>query len=159
MARILVPFMIDNTDRKILNILQKNGRITNADLASEIGLSPASTLERVRKLEDSGIIKSYHAKLDTNKLGLGIIAFIQVKLVRQRKDTFESFIGNINDCDEIIECFHTTGSCDFILKITTRDMNSFQDLLVQKLGEIEEIEKMETMLILSTYKEGNITIK
>ncbi|MBW8051268.1 MAG: Lrp/AsnC family transcriptional regulator [Cytophagales bacterium] len=150
--------MIDNIDHKILNILQKNGRITNAGLASEIGLSPASTLERVRKLEDSGIIKSYHAKLDTNKLGLGIIAFIQVKLVRQRKDIFESFIGNIVDFDEIIECFHTTGSCDFILKITTRDMNSFQELLVQKLGEIEEIEKMETMVILSTYKDGQIQL-
>ena len=157
--------MIDNIDRKILNILQKNGRITNVDLASEIGLSPASTLERVRKLEDSGIIKSYHAKLDTNKLGLGIIAFIHVETrhasslhVHQRKDIFESFIGNINNFDEIIECFHTTGSCDFILKITTRDTNSLQNLLVQKLGEIEEIEKIETMLILSTYKDGLIQL-
>ena len=148
--------MPDNIDLKILQILQKRGRITNAQLASEIGLSPAPVLERVRKLENSGIIKSYHAKLDMDKLGIGFIAFILVRLVHQRKDIIQAFVEKINDLNEIVECHHSTGNCDFLLKIAIKDVNSYQNLLLEKLGEIEEIEKMETIMILSTYKEGNI---
>src|SRR3954470_10597528 len=87
---------LDQIDRKILEILQSTAKITNAQLSKEIGLSPAPTLERVKKLETSGLIKSYHAQLDTDKIGLGITTFVQVTLVGHKKMFTDSFVSKIN---------------------------------------------------------------
>ena len=108
---------LDSTDRKILDILQSNAKITNAQLAQEIGLSPAPTLERVKKLENAGVIKSYHAILDTEVVGLGVNTFVMVSLKGHNKENIEKFIQSIDRIEEIIECHHVTGSSDFILKI------------------------------------------
>ena len=108
---------IDRVDRKILEILQSDGRITNAQLSKEIGLSPAPTLERVKKLEQTGIIKSYHAELDPEHVGLGVTTFVQVSLKSHNKTTIEKFVSAIEKITEVTECHHTTGSCDFILKV------------------------------------------
>ena len=113
---------LDNTDRKILEILQSNAKITNAQLSKDIGLSPAPTLERVKKLENSGIIRSYHAKLDTSKIGLGVSTFVQVSLKGHNKNNIDTFIKRINDIPEVIECHHITGSGDFILKVISSDI-------------------------------------
>ena len=106
---------LDKTDRKILDILQSNAKITNAQLAQEIGLSPAPTLERVKKLENSGIIRSYHAKLDAETVGLGVNTFVMVSLKGHNKDNIEKFVTSIDEIEEIIECHPVTGSSDFIL--------------------------------------------
>ena len=87
---------LDKTDRKILEILQSNAKITNAQLSKDIGLSPAPTLERVKKLENSGIIKSYHAILDTNHIGLGVNTFVLVTLKGHNKKNIDHFIDKIN---------------------------------------------------------------
>src|SRR5215510_16174324 len=93
---------IDNTDRKILEILQANSNITNAQLAKEIGLSPAPTLERVNKLETSGVIKSYHAVIDPASVNLGVSTFVMVSLKGHNKENIEKFISSINQIEEVI---------------------------------------------------------
>ena len=97
---------LDATDKKILEILQANSNITNAQLAKEIGLSPAPTLERVNKLETSGVIRSYHAVIDPASVGLGVSTFVMASLKGHNKDNIEKFIQAIKKINEIVECHH-----------------------------------------------------
>ncbi|MEP0986746.1 MULTISPECIES: Lrp/AsnC family transcriptional regulator [unclassified Ekhidna] len=147
---------LDKIDRKILDILQSNAKITNAQLSKDIGLSPAPTLERVKKLETSGIIKSYHAKLDTDKVGLGVHTFVQVSLKGHNKKNIDAFINEINSIPEVIECHHITGSGDFILKIISSDIQSYQKLMLEKVSEIEVVDGLQSMIILSTFKDSKV---
>lgn len=147
---------LDSTDRKILEILQENGKITNTQLAQEIGLSPAPTLERVRKLENSGLIKSYHAEVNCEKLGLGVSIFLMISLSGHKKNQILSFIDKINRVPEVVECHHITGAGDFLLKIVTKDINSYQSLILNQLVEVEEIGNMQSMVVLSTFKDSKV---
>ncbi|MBK6264482.1 Lrp/AsnC family transcriptional regulator [Marivirga sp. S37H4] len=150
------PFKLDKIDRKILDILQADGRITNSQLSKDIGLSPAPTLERVKKLENTGIIKSYHAKLDTEKINLGVSTYVMVSLKAHNRSNIEKFIDAINLVDEIIECHHVTGSSDFILKVITKDIPSYQKLMLERVSEIEVVDSMQSMVILSTFKDSKV---
>ena len=147
---------LDQTDLKVLEILQQNAKITNAQLSKEIGLSPAPTLERVKKLETLGIIQSYHAQVDREKVGLGVSTFVTVTLTGHKKQVTESFVSQINQILEVIECHHVTGSGDFMLKIVSKDIASYQKLMLEKINEIEEVASTATMVILSTFKENKV---
>jgi Lrp/AsnC family transcriptional regulator, leucine-responsive regulatory protein len=147
---------LDLIDHKLLEILQSNGKITNAQLSKEIGLSPAPTLERVKKLENTGIIESYHAQIDREKVGLGVMTFVQVTLSGHRKSITEAFVKTIEKVPEIIECHHVTGSCDFLLKVIARDITSYQTLIMETINEIEVVASTQTMVILSTFKNSKV---
>ena len=147
---------IDSIDKKILNTLQKNAKITNAKLSKEIGLSPAPTLERVRKLETRGIISGYHAKLDKSKIGLNVSTYVMVSLKSHNKKNLELFIDQINNVDNIVECHHITGSGDFILKVVAKDIESYQKLMLEKVSEIESTDSLHSMIILSTFKDNKV---
>ncbi len=147
-------FKLDNIDRNILKILQNDGRITNSQLSKDIGLSPAPTLERVKKLEQTGYIKSYHAVLDKAKLGLGVTTFVMVSLKQHNKETIEKFIESINKLEEVIECHHTTGTADFMLKVVSDDIADYQKLMLEEISNIEVIADMQSMVILSTFKDS-----
>jgi DNA-binding Lrp family transcriptional regulator len=147
---------LDPTDHKLLEILQQNAKITNAQLSKEIGLSPAPTLERVKKLEMLGIIQSYHAQVSREKVGLGVSTFVTVTLTAHKKQVTESFVHQINQIPEVIECHHVTGAGDFMLKIISKDIASYQKLMLEKINEIEEVSATSTMVILSTFKESKI---
>ena len=131
----MVTIKLDQIDHKVLEILQQNAKITNAQLSKEIGLSPAPTLERVKKLETSGIIQSYHAQLNRDKVGLGVTTFVTVSLTGHKKQVTESFVEQINQIPEVIECHHVTGSGDFLLKIIAKDISSYQKLMLEKINE------------------------
>ena len=124
---------LDSIDKKILEILQANAKITNSQLATEIGLSPAPTLERVRKLENMGIIKSYHAEVERELLGIGTAVFVSVSLSGHKKHQIMSFVSQMNEIPEVVECHHITGAGDFLLKILAKDINSYQKLILDKL--------------------------
>lgn len=147
---------LDNIDRNILKILQENAKITNAKLSEEIGLSPAPTLERVKKLDKSGIIKSYHATLDNAKIGLGVNTFVHVSLKGHNKENIEVFIEKINKIDEVIECHHITGTGDFLLKVVAVDIASYQQLMLEKVSDIKVIDSLQSMIILSTFKDSKV---
>lgn len=147
---------LDQIDHKLLEILQSNGKITNAQLSKDIGLSPAPTLERVKKLESSGIIESYHAQIDREKVGLGVLTFVQVTLSGHRKAITDQFVETILRVPEIIECHHVTGSCDFLLKVIAKDIASYQKLIMETINEIEVVASTQTMVILSTFKNSKV---
>ena len=144
----------DPIDRKILHILQNNAKITNAQLSKEIGLSPAPTLERVKKLENSGVIVSYHAKLDPHEVGLGVSTFVQVTLIGHKKKYIDAFINKISEIPEVVECHHITGQGDFMLKVVASDIPSYQRLMLEQISEIDEIDSMESIIILQTFKDS-----
>ena len=145
----------DKIDLKILKILQENSKITNLDLSKKIGLSPAPTLERVKKLEQTEIIKSYHAKVDASKLGLNVRTFVLVSLAWQKENALESFIKKIKEVTEIVECYIITGDADFLLKIVCKDLQDYEQLLFKTLSQIEEIERLKTLMTLSDVKLSN----
>lgn len=145
---------LDAIDFKILRILQEDGRISNLDLSNKIGLSAAPTLERVKKLERSGIIKGYYAQLDLYKLGLGTETFMQVSLAYNKQNAIDNFMEQVTKIDEIMECYQVTGSSDFILKIVVRDVQGYEQLVREKLSRIPEITHMQTMVVLSTIKKA-----
>lgn len=147
---------LDKIDFNILKILQENGRITNLQLSQHIGLSPAPTLERVRKLENSGYIKSYHALVDEEKLGLGIKTFIQVSLDFHQQDTREIFLKEIETIKEITECHHVTGQYDFLLKAYVKDIKTYEQLIMEKISKISVVKTFQTMMIMSTSKKEPI---
>ncbi len=148
-------YKIDQIDKQILEILQENAKITNAQLSKDINLSPAPTLERVKKLENAGYIQSYHARLDAQKLGLGVTTFVNVKLNKHNKSSNESFIKQINAIDEIVECHYVTGSSDYVLKVVSKDIDSYQHLIMNEISEIAEVDNMQTMVILNTIKDSD----
>ena len=145
---------LDPTDRKIVEILQANSNITNAQLAQDIGLSPAPTLERVKKLENSGVIKSYHALVDLASVGLGVSTFVTVSLKGHNKENINKFIKELKDIPEVIECHHVTGQYDFILKMVSSDIPSYQNLMLEKLSNIEVVDNLQSTIILSTFKDS-----
>lgn len=147
---------LDATDRKILEILQANSNITNAQLAKEIGLSPAPTLERVNKLEGSGVIRSYHAVIDPASVGLGVNTFVMASLKGHNKDNIEKFIAAIKRIPEIVECHHVTGAADFILKIVCVDIAAYQQLMLERVSNIDVVDSLQSMVILSTFKDSKI---
>jgi Lrp/AsnC family transcriptional regulator, leucine-responsive regulatory protein len=147
---------LDKIDLKILKLLQENGRKTNVQLSNEIGLSPAPTLERVKKLETSGIIKSYHAVVEENAVALGIKAMIQVSLVRQKDNAISNFKKHIDKIDEIVECYQVTGNYDYLLKVVVKDIPSFEKLIGEKLSKIPDIGQMQTNVILSEVKKSSV---
>ena len=147
---------IDNIDRKILRMLQENSKITNSYLSKQIGLSPAPTLERVRKLEKKGIISGYHAQLNLSKIGLGISTFVLVSLKEHNKKNINIFLDKINKVNNVIECHHITGTGDFILKVVSENIASYQKLMLDKISEIEATDSLQSMVILSTFKDNKV---
>jgi Lrp/AsnC family leucine-responsive transcriptional regulator len=146
------PLKLDAIDKKILEILQKDGNITNAQLAKDVGLSPAPTLERVKKLEQSGIIKGYHAKLDEQIIGLGVTTFVLISLSSHKINQITTFVDKITKLDEVVECHHITGSGDFLVKILIEDIPAYHKLILEKLSQIEEIGNMSSMIVLASHK-------
>ena len=136
----------------ILKRIQENSKITNLQLSEEIGLSPAPTLERMRKLEAAGIIIGHYTAVNESAIGIGVMAFIQLSLERQVGDYINRFKKQIEAIDEIVECYQVTGNCDFLLKVMVSDIPAFENLINNKLSKVDEIGNMQTMVILSRPK-------
>lgn len=149
---VIMALELDKIDLRILKILQENGRITNLQLSHEVGLSPAPTLERVRKLEQAQYIKSYHALVDEELLGLGIKTFIQIQLDFHKNNTIQVFLEEIAAIKEITECHHVTGQCDFLLKVYVKDIKSYERVIMDKISKISVVKTFQTMMIMSTNK-------
>ena len=147
---------LDRIDLQILKILQQNSKITNLDLSKKIGLSPAPTLERVKKLESTNVIESYHAKVNAEKIGLNVGTFVLVTLAWNKENALENFIEKLSKIDEVTEAYIITGDGDFLLKIITKDIPSYEQLLFKKLSQIEEVERLKTFMTLSKVKKSKV---
>lgn len=151
-----MSYNLDKTDLKILKILQENAKITNLQLSTEVGLSPAPTLERVKKLESAKLIRGYYTQLDNEALGIGISAIIQITLTRQVENAISNFKKEINKIPEIMECYQVTGNADYVLIVMLKDIRDFEALISQKLSKMEEIGQMQTMVVLSKPKDSKV---
>ncbi len=147
---------LDTVDCAILRYLQAEAKMTNAQLAQEIGLSPASTLERVRKLEGKGIIKSYHARLAHEKLGLHIHIIMQAKLYPMTAAHLASFQKAIRGIPEIVACHQVIGAADFVLQVITTDLETYQQCVVQRLSIVEGLQCLPPLIATATLKEDSM---
>ena len=145
---------LDRIDLHILQILQENSKITNLDLSRQIGLSPAPTLERVKKLENNGVLQSYHAQVNPSSIGLMVKTFVLVSLDWRKDQARENFLEQVNSIDEIVECHIITGEADFLIKIICADIPTYERLLFKTLQQIDEIERLKTLMTLSTVKDS-----
>lgn len=143
---------LDKLDLKILKILQENSKITNLDLSRRIGLSPAPTLERVKKLEKHNVIMSYHAHVNPEAINLNVQTFVLVSLAWKKENALNTFLEKIKGIDEITEGYIITGEGDFLLKIICADIPTYEQLLFKTLSQIEEIERLRTLMTLSNVK-------
>jgi Lrp/AsnC family leucine-responsive transcriptional regulator len=140
---------LDRYDRRILEILQEEGRISNQDLADRIGLSPSPCLRRVRALEESGIIAGYRALLDPAELGLDLIVLVSISMDRHTPEQFERFDASVKALPEVLECLLITGrEADYQLKVIVRDMADYQELLLNKITRIEGVSGVHSSFVL-----------
>ena len=140
---------LDRYDRRILELLQREGRLSNQELAERIGLSPSPCLRRVRALEESGLIAGYRAMLDAKKLGLSLMALIQISMDRHTPERFDNFEQQIRDLPEVLECLLVTGhDADYQLKVVVRDMEAYQVLLLNKITRIEGVSGVHSSFVL-----------
>lgn len=144
---------LDEIDRRLLAELQAEGRMTNVDLAARVGLTAPPCLRRVRGLEESGIIKGYHADLDGQKLGFTIMVFAMVSLRSQAEEALQAFEEHVQALPEVRECHMLNGEIDFILKIVSEDLQSFQEFLTSKLTPAPNVASVKTSLTIRTAKQ------
>jgi len=144
--------VLDRIDHKILRQLQDNGRLTNADLARSVNLSPTPCLERVRRLEADGYILDYVALLNPQKLGAGVISFIQVLLDRTNPDVFDRFKKQVGLCPEVMECHMVAGGFDYLLKVRTSSMIEYRDFLGETLARMSDIKQTHTYVVIEEVK-------
>ena len=144
---------LDEADLQILEILQQEGRITNIELGKRIGLTPAPTLARVHKLEESGYIKRFVALADQAKLNLGVTAFVSVILESHRRKTSIDFVKAVQKLPEVLECHHIAGDEDFLLKVVAASPADYEAFVLEKLTKIGGIEKVKTTFVLSSPKQ------
>jgi len=143
---------LDATDIKILTILQDNGRITNSKLAADIGISPPAMLERVKRLEASGVIEKYVAILNREKTGFGLLAIINISLSLHQISNLQLVKERLVQLDEVLECYQMTGDIDFLLKVAIQDMNSYTEFVNNKLSGIPGIQNIKTSFVLAALK-------
>jgi Lrp/AsnC family transcriptional regulator, leucine-responsive regulatory protein len=146
--------VIDEVDVQLLKLLQDDGRITNADLAKSVGLSPPSVLQRVRALERSGFIRGYTALLDPDRLGLKITAFAMVSLSLHQDMPIERFRRSVQEIEEVQECYHVSGEYDFLLKIVVRDMKAYEALIREKISKIRGIRQINSSFVFGIPKQS-----
>ena len=140
---------IDSYDRRILEVLQKDGRISNQDLAERIGLSPSPCLRRVRALEEAGVIAGYRAVLDAKALGLSLLALIHISMDRHTPERFANFEDRVGALPEVLECLLITGQdADYQLKVIVRDMEAYQALLLNKITRIEGVSGVHSSFVM-----------
>lgn len=142
---------LDRYDRQILQILQKHGRISNQELAEAIKLSPSPTLRRVKQLEEAGLIDGYVTLLNAKKLGLTLMAFIGISMDKHTPERFNALESTLAQYPEVLECHLITGqSADYLLKVIVKDMDAYQQFLLQKLTRIEGVTGVHTSFVMKS---------
>jgi len=142
---------LDAKDRRILGLVQRDGKMSQAHIAKTVGLSPAAVNERLKKLEQAGVIRRFTALVDPKAVGMQVTAFIEVFLEHPRYE--DPFLKRILDLDEVQECHHITGEFSVLLKVRLQDMESLQRLVISQLNGLQGVRQTRTVMVLSTVKE------
>ena len=145
---------LDTIDRKILAILQADGRISNLNLAEQVGLSPTPCSRRVKKLEQMGVIKGYGAKVDLEADDSGVTVLISIRLSGQKPSDVDNFMQAVNELPEITECLLVTGNVDYLLTVKTETVEELRNFVLTRLKNIPSVAETTTMLILGSIKQS-----
>jgi Lrp/AsnC family transcriptional regulator, leucine-responsive regulatory protein len=145
----------DRFDAKILSALQRDGRLSVVDLAETIGLSPTPCARRIKALESAGAIEGYAAVLNPARVGLAVLAIVQVKLTEHTDETVARFEREIGLMDEVTKCFAMTGSYDFILEVYGKDLEALSNVVLKKLIRVPNVRDMQSSVVLATLKRSN----
>ena len=145
---------LDETDIRLLQLLQSNARLTSKELSVYLNLSLSPIYERIRRLEKMGIIKSYISLLDREKLGFDLVAYCHVSLKEHARPLLKKFEEEVLHFPEVLECQHVTGNFDYMLKVCVKDMKSYQDFIVNKLASLSNIGNAQSQFVLSTIRES-----
>ena len=142
----------DRTDLRLLALLQRQGRATNAELAAQVNLSPSACLRRIQRLEATGVVSGYAARLDPQVLGLGLQAFVRVQLEKHGSAGIDRFVERVQGWDEVVACHALTGDMDYLLQVVVRDLEHFSRFLLDKLLAQAEVADVNTSFVLRTVK-------
>ncbi len=145
---------LDKTDLQILRTLQKNAKLTTKELADAVHLTPTPVFERQKRLERQGYIKKYIAVLDPDKLDRGLLVFCKVKLKQINREIADDFTRRIQHIPEVTECYNTSGTYDYLLKIRAADMRQYQEFVLNKLGTIKSLSSLESTFVMSEVKQS-----
>lgn len=143
---------LDDIDRAILRILQGDGRVSNADLARQVALSPPAVHARVRRLEEAGVIRRYVALLDHEALGFELLCLISISMERHRRKDIEQVRQAVLDMPEVLECHHVTGEFDYQLKVVVANRKELEQFVIDRLSTIPGIAHIRTSLVFSEIK-------
>ena len=143
---------LDRIDRRLLGRLQQDGRTAVAQLAREVHLTVTPTLERVRRLEATGYIEGYFARLNPRRLGLGLLAYVEVSLDRTTPDAFERFKQVMLAHDEVMECHMVAGGFDYLLKVRVTDMESYRRFLGDRIAAVRGVQQTHTYFVMEEVK-------
>ena len=144
--------MLDEIDKALLELLQKDSKQTNKALSYALGLSVTAVYERIRKLEKKGVISNYVALVDKKKVDKAFVTFCHVKLVQHSQDYVMKFEREVRKLDEVLECYHISGDYDYLLKVLVKDMEAFRDFMVKKLTNINHIGSTHSMFVINEVK-------
>lgn len=145
---------LDRTDLALLAELQREGRLSNADLAERVRLSPSACLRRVQRLEQLGVLAGYAARIDPAKVGLGLQAFVRVQLARHDPEAVEAFTTRVNRWDEVVACHALTGEMDYLLQVVVQDLDHFSRFLLDHLLNASGVADINSSFVLRTVKQA-----
>lgn len=143
---------LDRTDLRILAVLQSDGRITNAELADKVSLSPSACLRRLQRLESDGVLTGYSAQVDPQAVGLGLQAFVRVQLSKHESALVERFVALVNDWPEVVSCYALTGDMDYLLHVYVSDLQDFSRFLLDRLLNASGVADVNSSFVLRTVK-------
>jgi len=147
------PITLDNKDLAILRLLQSNARITVKEISEKIHLSTTPVHERIKRMEESGVIKQYATLLDYSKVKKGLMVICYVSLKQHSKNAGDKFIKTIQQLDEVIECYNISGEFDFMLKVVAEDMNAYYDFHVNRLSSIDNMGNVQSVFVMGIIKQ------
>ncbi len=148
--------IFDKTDKILLEQLQTDSKQTNKELSNKLGLSVTAVYERIKKLEKEGFIDGYTALINKQKIDRNFVAFCHVKLLQHSQEFVFSFEKEVNNLEEILECYHISGDYDYLLKVIVKDMEAFREFMVKKLTKINHIGSTHSMFVINEVKQTNI---
>lgn len=143
---------LDNTDKKLLRLLQEDSKRTTKELSLKLDLSVTAVYERIKKLEREGIIDKYVVLLNRNKIQKGFVVFCHIKLIQHTKEFLTQFESQVIKLNEVLECHHVSGDYDYILKVVVKDMEAYREFLVTKLTTLDHIGSTHSTFMISEVK-------
>lgn len=147
--------VLDRTDLRLLALLQRNGRATNADIAAQVNLSPSACLRRIQRLEATGVIAGYAARVDPKAVGLGLQAFVRVQLERHDPASVQQFGDRVQAWDEVVACYALTGDMDYLLHVAVADLDHFSHFLLDRVLHSGLVADVNSSFVLREVKAGH----